>query len=415
VRRLYLKLYVAFLGIVLTGTLAVGLAWHLFDGGEEASRQRLTRAIVELVAKDLARFDPSEQSQELARLSGEVGLNVELLDPNGQPLATSHGEYWSTRSPLREGFFHSDGAPGRLFRLDDGRWMAVFFARPESHQRFVFMLALFALAIAAGCYPLARQITRRLEHLQESVNAFGAGTLETRAKVRGSDEVARLAQSFNDAAEKIQALVAKERRMLASASHELRSPLARVRMAIELMENAEPKRRRELAQEVSRDVEELDALVEDLLTSVRTSNGAQKRELELTNLVAEEAARYGLSVEGPNVTLHGDRRMLTRLTRNLIENARQHGKGAAIHTQVSATPTRARIVVEDEGPGVTEAERERIFEPFYRPSTHDEGEHGGVGLGLSLVRQIAQHHGGHAWVEARSGGGSRFVVELSKG
>jgi signal transduction histidine kinase len=232
--------------------------------------------------------------------------------------------------------------------------------------------------------------------------------------VKGKDEIARLASSFNRTAEKIQALVLQERRMLASASHELRSPLARVRMAIELLETAEPERRERLVAEASRDIEELDLLVEDLLSSVRAQTGlSNSKPLDLSALVEQVAARFDVVVDGSPVNVEGDRRMLERLTRNLLENALRHGGGAAVRVSVESAEGTARIVVEDEGPGVPEAERERIFEPFYRPSGHDESTHGGVGLGLSLVRQIASHHGGRAWVEPRPGGGSRFIAEIA--
>lgn len=413
-KRLYLKLYVAFLGIVLFGGLAVGLAWHAFDGGDDAFRERFARGMVTLLASNLQRLEPDAQASELTRLSHELSVELEVYDANGRPQLSSSGHFANPTPPLSEGFVRGTRGPGRMFRLADGRFVAVFFPHPELHHRFFAVLALFGLAMAIGCYPLARQITRRLEQLQHSVDAFGSGTLEARAKVRGKDEVARLAQSFNAAAAKIEALIAKERRMLASASHELRSPLARVRMAVELLETAEGQRRTELVEQVSRDVEELDQLVEDLLTSVRTENPASSMHaVDLRALLAEEAAHFGVPVEGDRVVVEGDRRMLKRLGRNLLENALQHGKGAAVRVRVSAPDDLARVVVEDEGPGVPEPERERIFEPFYRPASHDEGEHGGVGLGLALVRQIAEHHRGRAWVEAREGGGSRFVVELA--
>jgi signal transduction histidine kinase len=97
---------------------------------------------------------------------------------------------------------------------------------------------------------------------------------------------------------------------------------------------------------------------------------------------------------------------------NLLDNAKKHGRGTRIEIALTRSAGGALIAVSDDGPGVAEAERERIFEPFYRPQGHSEGTDGGVGLGLSLVRQIAEHHGGHARCAARAGGGSRFEVEL---
>lgn len=409
-RHLYLRLYLAFVGIVLAGALAVGLAWHAF--GEEADfRQQGARGLVELLVETLPEEGDPALGPRLVTLAAELQVQFELFDAEGQPLHSSHGEFWAER-PTREGFFGTEHSPGRLFRLEDGRWLAVFFPHRGFHHRFFLVLAVFGVALAVGCYPLARQITRRLEQLQRSVEKFGAGDLSARATIRGKDELGTLAASFNAAASQVQALVEQEKRMLASASHELRSPLARLRMAVELLETADPERRQALVREASGDIEELDELVEDLLSSVRARGQLRRVEVDLGTLVDEEARRFGVPTHTCECRLHGDPRLLRRLLRNLIDNAKTHGQGAAITVSCEVRGGRVELCVEDAGPGVPEAERERIFEPFYRPPGHAETEHGGVGLGLALVRQIAEHHGGRAWVRAREGGGSRFVVEL---
>lgn len=409
-KHLYLKLYLAFLGILCASAIGVGLAWHAF-GEDEDFRHRGARGLAELFVDSLPpEGDPTLQGR-IEERAHELGVEFEFFDARGETQYTSHGGFWTAR-PEREGFFKTDEGPGRMFKLADGRWLAVYFPHRGFHHRFFLLLGFFGVAIAVGCYPLARQITRRLEHLQRRVEAFGAGNLGARADVQGKDEVARLAASFNAAASQVEALVEQEKRMLASASHELRSPLARVRMAVELLAAAEPARRQALVDEASRDIEELDALVEDLLASVRARGEARRVAVDLGALVKEEAARFDLEANTTQCSFRGDPRTLRRLVRNLIENARTHGKGAVVTVSTLVAQKQVRILVEDEGPGVPEAERDRIFEPFYRPAGHDESAHGGVGLGLSLVRQIAEHHGGRAWVEARPGGGSRFLVEL---
>jgi signal transduction histidine kinase len=278
---------------------------------------------------------------------------------------------------------------------------------PPSVTRFLVHLGLLALAMGVAAWPLARSITRRLERLQRGVERWGEGDLRARVDVEGADEVAELARGFNAAADRVEALVEGQRRMLASASHELRSPLARVRMALELVDDPRPDRRA-LLEAAKGDVTELDALIDDLLLSSRLEARPIAREaVDLGALAAEEAKRSGGTAAGQG-TVQGDARALGRLVRNLAENAARHA-GAPAHIAVDG----ARIVVEDRGPGVSEAERERIFEPFYRPAHHREGAGGGVGLGLALVRQIANKHGGRAWVEGRDGGGARFVVELA--
>jgi signal transduction histidine kinase len=309
--------------------------------------------------------------------------------------------------------FRNSG-PGVALRLDDGRWL-VAATRPHRAAHALgglLGLALLALLIAAGAYPVARRITRRLERLQQRVDALGGGDLKARVDVEGRDEVADLARSFNRAAERIERLVAAQRAMLAGASHELRSPLARIRVAAELLgEKAPP----DLTRRLALDVEELDSLVSELLLASRLEalpHLERVEDVDLLALVAEECARGGAEVEGSPVQLMGDPRMLRRMVRNLLENAARYGNGSPVEASVTAEGARALVRVADRGPGVPEEDRERIFEPFYRPAGWREGPEGGVGLGLALVRQIARHHGGDARWLPREGGGSCFEVEI---
>ena len=359
--------------------------------------------------------------------------------------------------------------------LPDDRTLLIRTWRPAPPQLPIsapLALALLFVAVGLAAWPVSRRITRRLEALQRSVDAQAAGDLRVRAEVSGQDEVAALAHSFNHAAERIEALVGRQeallstqRRLLANASHELRSPLARIRMAIELMlEN--PADLTHHTDEVRQNIHELDALVEEILLASRLDtlslDELRREPVDLTQLVAEEAARTGAvwmdetpsdvnrddgSESGAaHTTVAGDARLLRRLLRNLLENARRYqpegdepvllclsrergpvadtGPGhtgvshAGVNHSESGKGVQAgeatdwlRIEVLDRGPGVPEAARERIFEAFYRVDGHSE-QAGNVGLGLSLVRQIARRHGGDAHHEPREGGGSRFVVRL---
>jgi signal transduction histidine kinase len=271
------------------------------------------------------------------------------------------------------------------------------------------ILPSLALAVAIGAYPLARRLTRRLERLRAGVEGLGAGHLGARVRVEGRDEVAALATSFNRAADRIEALVGAQRTLLASASHELRSPLARIRVALELMGADRP----DLRDRVSTDIAELDELIGELLLASRLQSVEQldhSEDVDLLGLVAEEAVRSTAEVTGEAVTVHGDRRLLRRLVRNLLENAARHG-APPVEASVRRQGARVRLSVCDRGPGVPEDEREKIFAPFYRPSSRPPAE-AGSGLGLALVRQIARRHGGEARCLAREGGGCCFEVDL---
>lgn len=279
----------------------------------------------------------------------------------------------------------------------------------EKHRRFPWILAGLIGVAAVGSYPIARRITRRLEQLRKGVEGLGAGDLSSRVPICGRDEVAELARAFNRSADQVQLLVQSQRRMLASASHELRSPMARLRVALELLPDLPAEEQRELLREANVDIQELDALIGDLLLAGRLGapEPLQKVPVDLLALGAEEAARLGAELSGDSVEIQGDPKLLRRLLRNLLENAQRHG-APPVQLQVGPGPI---LEVRDRGPGVPESERERIFEAFYRPAGHREGE-GGVGLGLALVRQIVERHGGRVHCLPREGGGSVFRVTL---
>jgi signal transduction histidine kinase len=197
--------------------------------------------------------------------------------------------------------------------------------------------------MAIGAYPLVRRTTRRLERLQARVEALGAGDLTARVEVEGKDEVARLARSFNHAVTRIERLVQAQRTVLAGASHELRSPLTRIRMAVELLPGDH---RPELRARLSQDIAELDALIGELLLASRLEALEQLERMEdvdLLALLAEEGARTAAEVSGTPVCIQGDPRLLRRLLRNLLENARRYASDSLIEASVvPLSPTRSR-------------------------------------------------------------------------
>ena len=265
----------------------------------------------------------------------------------------------------------------------------------------------FYPSVAVAAWPISRRIPRRLGRLKEGVEALGAGDLTSRVPVEGKDEVALLAASFNGAAAQIEGLVGAQRRLLANASHELRTPLARLRVAAELLEG-EPRAK----EEVARSVGELDTLVEEILLASRLEAGAPEgpcEDVDVTALAAEECARAGATLSGEVIAVRGSPRLLRRMLRNLLENARRHGGGGLAEVEVRRRERGGEVDVLDRGPGVPPELSERIFEPFFRlPGSAD----GGAGLGLSIARQVARRHGGDVTCLPREGGGSLFRVTL---
>ncbi len=266
------------------------------------------------------------------------------------------------------------------------------------------VLLLLAVTLGVLAFPLVRYLVRRLERLQRGAEALAAGDLAARVEVEGDDEVGRLAVSFNRAAARIEQLVGAHKLLLAQASHELRTPLTRIRLALDLVKDIDPARRRGL----EADIAELDHLIEEILLASRLDTLAEpaREEIDLLALVAEEAARYGIDVDGEPAHVRGDARLLRRLVRNLVDNALRHGN-APVHVRLRVCATSAELTVADAGPAIADTERERLFEPFYR-----RGNTEGHGLGLSLVRQIARRHGGEARYANLEGGGAGFMVTV---
>jgi signal transduction histidine kinase len=292
-------------------------------------------------------------------------------------------------------------------------WFAMPRGWPDGLGLALLLVVLF-MAVAGGAYPVVRRLTRRLESLKQGVEAFGAGALHHRVAEDGQDEIAAVGASFNRAAGRIEALLRSHQSLLANASHELRSPLARLKMAVAMLEDAAPAQRLALRKEVDTNIAELDALVEEVLLASRLDNASggldMGQPVALLAVAAEEASRTGAAVSGRDVVVQGDERLLRRAVRNLLENAQRYGGGdVAVHVEALAAGASLRVC--DRGPGVPDTYRERIFEPFFRLPGHAERE-GGVGLGLALVRQIAQRHGGDVRCEPHEGGGSCFVISL---
>ncbi|NPC58266.1 sensor histidine kinase [Caenimonas soli] len=279
----------------------------------------------------------------------------------------------------------------------------------------LWMLGIVALAVAVGSYPIIRRLTLRLDHLRQGVERWGEGDLSTRIEESGSDELAFLAQRFNHAAERVETLLKSHKSLLANASHELRSPLARIRMGLELME---PQASPAFKEEILRNIAELDQLVDEILLASRLdtkeSDIGTIEPVDLTGLAAEECARAGAELvptdDGKPLVVQGVAKLLRRAVRNLLENARRYSNGP-VTVELRREGEHAVVRVRDEGPGVPAEERERIFEPFYRLAGASE-RYGGVGLGLALVRSITQRHHGSVQCEDQDGVGACFVVRI---
>jgi len=408
--KLYIRIWLAVVLAVAVLTFLVGWAWRM------AAEPPLREVVVRNQAGEIignGRRPPHMRPPNAHDLPPIEAEMAPIL--RGEPPPEPRGRFGE--------------GPEFEVRMQDGQTMHLHLprARPTNWRApfgFFWTLGLVAVAVALGTYPIVRRLTRRLESLQHSVEQWGEGNLSARAPETGHDEVGFLAARFNHAAQQVEALVkardallASQKSLLANASHELRSPLTRIRMGLELMGAAPGSAAKE---EIARNIAELDLLIEEILLAsrldARESDLGTIEPVDLVGLVAEECARaqttLALQVPGTELLVPGVGKLLRRAIRNLLENARRYAQGEATLT-LRLDGGNAVIQVCDQGPGVPEAFRERIFEPFYRLPGASERD-GGVGLGLALVQSIALRHGGSVICRDNPQGGACFEILLPR-
>lgn len=399
-RRLYLRIWLAVVGGIAVLTLIVGWAWRIAEEQKASNNQPFVPPSREMVLRD-AQGDIVFQGPA-TRQPSEPGENVEFH------IESNTGQAFVLQMAPRQP--RAGGRPGGGPNQSD----AAFWTRPPFG--FLWLLGIVGLAVVAGVYPIIRRLTLRLEALQRSVKRFGEGDLSVRVPEQGQDEVADLARQFNAAAERVETLVKSHKSLLANASHELRSPLTRIRMGLELMSGQQPSPA--FRAEILRNIAELDQLVDEILLAsrldAREADVGTVEVVDLVGLAAEECARVDADLDAgaspDSVDVRGVSKLLRRAIRNLLENARRYSQGE-ISVVVHRRQGHAEVRVCDQGPGVPASQRERIFEPFYRlPGASERA--GGVGLGLALVRSIAGRHNGTVHCEDREGGGACFVLRL---
>ena len=436
-QKLYVRIWLAVVLALAMLSLLVGLVWRM------ATEPPLRVVVVRNTQGDVigggsaralrpGSLHHGEEDHERAEHGRPMLAQPEANKPGTAPTVPEGGLPPSQAKPQEpdddEHIGHFGRGPEFVVSLQDGQTMHLHLPRPPRSPwiapfGFFGALALVAAAVALATYPIVRRLTRRLESLQAGVQRWGEGDLSVRVQVEGQDEVGFLAQRFNHAAAQIENLVkardtllASQKSLLANASHELRSPLTRIRMGLELMGTGSPEALAQRKPEIERNLAELDQLIDEILLASRLdaheADVGTVEPVDLVGLAAEECARSGatLDTQAAVLLVPGIAKLLRRAVRNLLENACRHAATPA-ELALYQDGSFAVIEVKDHGPGVPEALQARIFEPFYRLPGASEQD-GGVGLGLALVQSIALRHGGTASCSNRSGGGACFTLRL---
>ena len=455
-QRLYWRIWLTVAALVALAVVAVATLWRLDldnDRAQRVGRELLVRSLDGAVIGQARILNGPERQALRQQLRGQLP-SQSGRDGHDSDHGSGERDDGSGQRDHHEDDDERRAPSGPVFelQLQDGQTVLLELPRPK-HVRgdgawpdarqvayvlttpvgWAAVAALLVALIALLAYPVVRRLTRRLERLQQGVQRFGSGDLSARVDERGGDEVAYLARQFNDTAARVEALVNSHKSLLANASHELRSPLARIRMSMALLPDTSGSEAAAMARaEIEQSITELDELIGEILLASRLDHGGAaaepKTDVNLADLLTQECARLGLLAEvsaqpfgdtDHNWLVKGHAHLLRRMMRNLLENAQRHGQAGsqAVGVQVKARLWRDAahaicLSVSDNGPGVPVALRERIFEPFFRLPGASERE-GGVGLGLALVKAIAREHSATVQCTQASAAGEITAGDLS--
>jgi signal transduction histidine kinase len=428
VKSLYVWIVVAMLG---TASLAL-LAFTMIAGRIQAVYvdpvlQAMDGLELESAREALRAEGPAAAGRYLSRLDRAFGTRHYLLTGTGVDVVSGDDRTaWLPHPPAMA----SRGFVGARFvvthRSPDGRFWLLSVGPAEQHGG-QFLPYYFVVVGLSGilCLLAAIGVVLPIRRLAAVMQRFGGGELGARSNWRRRDELGTLGRSFDEMASRIERLLVSERRLLEDVSHELRSPLARLTMAVKLA-RASPDPAAALDR-VDRHLERLTSLTAEIVEMVRIEGDPQAQRWEsvdLEALVAELVADCRTETEprACEVRVVGhivgaidcDRELIRRALENVLRNAiRFSPEGSCVEVELRETPPLMSITVRDYGPGVAEEALERIFEPFFRTDESRAADGGGVGLGLSIARRAVALHGGR--ISARNANpGLRVVIELPR-
>jgi signal transduction histidine kinase len=386
----------------------------------------------DLLQRLLARNMPPQELNEIMQpIVDNARATLSVLDAKGNTLWTlSAKKPEAPPAPVMRELVDRMRDEGPVVNFGVGREVqvalpmtgdAVYYAqtrgpRPQwqdaSGWRLVLGLSVILVVGLGLCFFLARSITGPLLTLAQTVERFGSGDLSARAKIGGNDEVKAMGDSFNLMADRITRLLDDRRRLLADISHELKTPLSRLRLSLELARDGSL----DFLDRGDKQIEQLSALIDELLLYSRLEAqpySAVRSQTDISQLVRELAAG-DLRVhcaQGP-LEFPVDRRLFARALGNVIENALRY---AVAKVEVKAASANGTLVVtiSDDGPGVSDTDRPRLFEAFFRTDAARSRDAGGHGLGLAIAKRCVEAHGGSVSAEPGAGGQGlciRFVV-----
>jgi two-component system sensor histidine kinase CpxA len=414
VNSLFFKTLLALMATVLLTFAALIIAAALnFDPDERRGRPFGGPIVLQLheAVHAYERGGPLALRAALARFERITGAEGVLTDAYGRDLVTGEDRSElarAVRSRSRGPFFRrSQAVVARS--TDDGRYIYFLMIQRGNWFRWLLQPELHVavlLGLAIVGYFFARNLTNPVRQLQEAVEGFGRGEFRARLRSKRQDELGQLARTFDEMADRIETLLTAERRLLLDISHELRSPLARLGLAVELARSGGDLSKH--LDRIQKEADRLNTLVGELLqvTRAEADRSQMHREpVDLADLISgiAEDARVEAEARGARVdvsasdepVVSGDIELLRRAIENVVRNAIRHtAAGASVDIRLTVKDGQAIVGVRDHGTGVPEASLPHIFDAFYRVEADRNRGSGGVGLGLAIARRAVQVHGG---------------------
>lgn len=415
--RLFLTLYI---GI---SALLVGLFFttqYLVDYWFKDDLQRIVaeqaRGVPTLLESLAAKRPMPEVAEEMT-----AAFDKSMLPLSVTPFPKDH-------APLPAGEIQVLDAENFLlhYRTKDSKWLMTLGPNrnpPDfEYVNYLFLTGLF-ISLAGVCLAWITMLKRKIRRLEETTLAFATGDLDARAPVTGAWRLGSLNDNFNTMATRIQRLVQSHKQLTNAVAHELRSPIFRLRFRLDVLAGAaNPETRVRALAGTGEDLDELDDLVDELLTHARLERINTELALHETDLVpwlAEQHRRLtttthvniGWYAQSSRCPVRLDEKLLARALDNLVRNALTHGR-QRVTLELELADGYCLLHVDDDGPGVPAADRERIFDPFVRLDDSRTRSTGGHGLGLSIVREAVRLHQGQISVADSPLGGARFTVRL---
>lgn len=439
-RGLFWRIFAGGLGLLLLVAAAFTVVGNLLRTSPiSRTPERLARYAAEQVSHHAD--DPGRVDAELKEIASFFHVDIAAYGADGKPIAMAGESPPKPRDtaavkPLRSGVHYLDkprptwvapipGLPGATMVVSSH-------PRSFSLARAGTFLAVALLALALLTIPFAILMTRPLAHLADAARRFGDGDMEARSGLKRRDELGELSRVFDEMADRVAGMVRNQRQLLFDVSHEMRTPLARMRVALDLAAEGDVEKARRYLDEIRTDVEELDRIVGDVLASARlavSGNGGdiplRREAIDPADVLAWAAERFRLGHPGRQLdlqvterlpTVQADPELLRRAIDKLLDNAGKYSDAPTPVTLTASVEDGALVIeVQDQGIGVDPEDLPRLFVPFFRTERSRHRRPDGVGLGLPLARRLVEAHGGKVDFRSQVGQGSTVTVRLPIG